>query len=128
MNRPTGSARLDSIDAFALGPQSALRALADVDQWQTPGRDVHAAAVAVLRDTDGLTYHGTVIDRPGIAIAVSSNNGAARDLIILDPHTGDLLAHGHTAMRDPGALGVTQPTVTYTLYVTHTYTGSVGQR
>jgi hypothetical protein len=65
----------------------------------------------------------------GAAIAAFSDNGGTRDLIILDPHTGELLANEHTAMRDPGALGITQPTVvTYTPYVTHTYTPSMQQR
>jgi len=126
------AARLDSINPFALGPQSPLHVLAELNQWQTPGRHVQAAAVAVLRDTHGLTYHGVVTDRagrPGIAIAASSHNGATRDLIILDPHTGELLAYEHTAMRDPGALGNTRPTVlTYTLYITHTHTPTVLQR
>jgi hypothetical protein len=124
--------RLDSIDKLALGPQSALRALAEVNQWQVPGREVRAAAVAVLRDTDGLAYHGTVTDRagrPGIAVAATSDNGGTRDLVILDPHTGELLAYEHTAIRDPGKLGITEPTVvTYTLYVIHTRTPSVQQR
>lgn len=126
------AARLNSIDAFARGPQSVLRALAEVNQWMAPGRDVRATALTVLADTDRLTYHGTVTDRagrPGLAIAALSNNGGTRDLILLDPHTGELLAHEHTAMRDPGKLGITEPTVvTYTLYVTHTHTPSVQQR
>lgn len=124
--------RLDSITPFASGPQAVLRALADVNQWQAPGRDVRAAAVTVLADADGLSYHGFVTDRagrPGIAVAALSANGASRDLILLDPHTGDLLAHEHTALRDPGRLGITEPTVlTYTLYLTHTRTPSVQQR
>jgi hypothetical protein len=96
------------------------------------GTRVRVAATAVLRDTDGLTYHGTVTDhagRPGIAVSAGSDNGATRDLLIVDPHTGDLLAYERTAMRDPGGLGITTPTVlTYTLYLLHTHTAAVGRR
>jgi hypothetical protein len=126
------AARLGRTNAFALGPQSVLRALADISQWQAPGRNVRAAALAVLADTDGLTYHGAVTDRAcrtGAAISAASDNGATRDLIILDVRTGALLAHEHAAMRDPGALGITTPTVvTYTLYAAHAHTATVQQR
>jgi hypothetical protein len=41
---------------------------------------------------------------------VISDNGGTRDLLILDPATGDLLGYELTALRDPGALGVAEPT------------------
>ncbi|WP_125809616.1 hypothetical protein [Actinoplanes sp. ATCC 53533] len=126
------AAHLDSTNAFALGPQSVLRALADISQWQAPRRNVRAAALAVLADTDGLRYHGAVTDRAGrtgAAISAASDNGGTRDLIIVDTRTGALLAHEQTAMRDPGALGITAPTVvTYTLYAAHAHTATVQQR
>ncbi len=126
------AARLDHIQPFTAGPQSVLRALADISQWQAPGRNVRAAVLTVLGDTDGLTYHGTVTDRAGrrgAAISAVSDNGGTRELIIIDPRTGILLAHEQAAMREPGALGITAPTVlSYTLYVAHAHTATVQQR
>lgn len=124
--------RLNSTSAFALGPQSGLRALADISQWHAPVRNVRAAVLAILADTDGLIDHGAVTDRAGrtgAAIAAFSDNGGTRDVIIVDTRTGALLAHEQTAMRDPGALGITEPTVvTYTLYAAHAHTATVQQR
>ncbi|GAA0547129.1 hypothetical protein GCM10010172_31110 [Paractinoplanes ferrugineus] len=124
--------RLNSITALAAGPHAALQAVADLNQWQVPGRAARAALLNVLADTDSLTYHGTVTDRagrPGFAVAATSNNGASRDLLLIDPTSGNLLAHEQTALRDPGKLGITAPTVlSYTLYVAQDHTATVQQR
>ena len=107
---------------------AVLSALADLNHAHTPGRDVRAAALRVLAGTDGLTYHGAVTDRAGrhgIAVAASSSDGITRKLLIIDPRTGDLLAAERTALRDPGALGITEPTVlTYQLFLARTRTGA----
>ncbi|MBX7267532.1 hypothetical protein KIF24_16845 [Micromonospora sp. Llam7] len=116
----------------AIGPPAALRALADINGWHTPNLAVRAAAIAVLRDTDGLLHHGTVTDRagrPGIAVSATSPDNTTRDLIILDPRTGDLLASELTLLRDPGQLGITEPTVAdYVLYLARTRTPDLDPR
>jgi hypothetical protein len=123
---------LDSITPSAAGPQAALRAIADIYQWQAPGRDARAGMLWALAEIDGLTYHGSVTDRAGrsgAAIAALSTNGTVRDLLIIDPATGYLLAHEQAALRDPGKLGITAPTVlSYTLYLAHDHTATVQQR
>jgi hypothetical protein len=115
-----------------IGAPAALRALADINGWHTPDPAVRAAAITVLGDTDGLLYHGTVTDRagrPGIAVSATSPDSATRDLIILDPRTGDLLASELTLLRDPGRLGITEPTVAdYVLYLARSRTPDLGPR
>jgi hypothetical protein len=126
------AARLNHATPLAAGPQAPLRAIADVNQWLAPGRDARAALLGVLRDTDGLTYHGRVADRagrPGVAVAAISTNATERDLLIIDPANGNLLAHEETALHDPGKLGITAPTVlVYTLYITRDHTATVQHR
>ena len=108
------------------GPQSDLRAWSDLNAWFSPNRAQRAAALTVFSDTDALNWHGTTQDRAGrrgIALSVNSDSGGTRDLLILDPRTGELLAYELTALRDPGALGITEPTVLdYHLFLAHTYT------
>lgn len=124
--------RLNSITTLAAGPCAALQAFAELNQWQVPVRAARAALLNVLADTDGLTYHGTVSDRagrPGFAVAATSNNGASRDLLLIDLTSGNLLTHEQTALQDPGKLGITAPTVlSYTLYVAQDHTATVQQR
>ena len=83
-----------------------------------------------MRGTDGIDVHGTVRDRAGrtgIALSVTSDNGVSRDLLILDRRTGALLAFEMAAMRDPGRLGITEPTVLdYHLFLAHTHTATTG--
>jgi hypothetical protein len=122
------AAQLNAIQPFANGPQSALRAWDDLNAWSSPNRAQRTAALTVFRDTDGIDFNGTTHDRAGrtgIALTVTSDNGGTRDLIILDPHTGELLAYEMTALRDPGRLGITQPTVLdYHLFFAHTHTAT----
>jgi hypothetical protein len=99
------AAPLNSFDASAPGPQSRLRALAGVNQWKAPERDVSAASIAALRPSDRHTCHTChgVSDRagrPGHAIAAVGDDSGSRDLILPDPRAGELLAsvaHPHTA-------------------------------
>jgi hypothetical protein len=110
------------------GPQFYLRAWAEVNAWYSPDKAQRAAALAVFRDTDGIDFHRTAVDRAGragIALSVTSDNGVGRDLLILDPRTGELLAFEMAAMRDPGRLGITEPTVLdYHLFLANTHTAT----
>jgi hypothetical protein len=119
-------AQFNRIQPEENGPQSALRAWSDLNAWFSPNRAQRIAALTVFSDTDALTWHGATHDRagrPGIALSVTSDNGGTRDLLILDPRTGELLAYELTALRDPGALGITQPTVLdYHLFLAHNHT------
>jgi hypothetical protein len=122
------AARWNNTQPLSSGPQYTLRALADMNLWRSPDRAVRAAAITVLKDTDGINYHGNITDRAertGIAVSATSDNGGTRDLIILDPHTGELLAYEKAAMRDSGKLGITGPTVlSYRLDLAHTRTAA----
>jgi hypothetical protein len=121
-------AQFDRIQPEENGPQSVLRAWSDLNVWFSPNRAQRAAALTVFSDTDALTWHGATRDqagRPGIGLSVISDNGGTRDLLILDPATGELLAYELTALRDPGALGITEPTVLdYHLFLAHTHTAT----
>lgn len=118
------AAVFDILQPVENGAQSRLRAVADLNGWHSPRRDVRAAALTVLAGTDTLRYHGEVTDRAGrtgVAISATSDQDATRDVIVLEPDTGELLAYELTALRDPGRLGVTRPTVLdYLLFVAHT--------
>lgn len=122
--------QLNDIQPLHAGPQSVLRAWDEVNAGDSPHRAQRAAALTIVARTDGITAHGLVRDRAGrtgIALAATSDNGATRDLLILDPHTAELLAYEMTALRDPGHLGITTPTVlTYDLFLTHTRTATTG--
>lgn len=123
--------QLSHVQPVDEGPQFYLRAWAEVNAWYSPDRAQHAAALAVFRDTDGIDFHLTARDRAGrtgIGLSVTSDNGGTRDLLILDPRTVELLAFEMTAMRDPGRLGITEPTVLdYHLFLAHTHTATTGQ-
>jgi hypothetical protein len=85
--------------------------------------------VRLLWASTGLQYHGQVTDRAGrtgAGYSVTSTDGTLRDLIILDPTTGGLLADEHAALRDPGRLGITEPTVlSYLLIAVNTHTSTM---
>jgi hypothetical protein len=107
-------------------PQAAISAAGDVHQWTSPSRGIRADAVRLLATSTGLQYHGEVTDRAGrtgSGYSATSANGALRDLIILNPTTGGVLAYEHAALRDPGRLGIRQPTVvSYLLLAVNTHT------
>jgi hypothetical protein len=123
--------QLNHIQPTEEGPQFVLRAWAEANAWHSPDRAQRAAALAVFRDTDGIDFHGTTRDRAGrtgIPLSVTSDNGGGRDLLILDPRTGELMAFEMAAMRDPGRLGITEPTVLdYHLFLAHTHTATTSQ-
>jgi hypothetical protein len=109
------------LPASADSPAAAVRAVADLYRGASPDRTVRAATVQLLAATGGLQYHGEVTDRAGrtgLGYSATSNDDAARDLIILDPQTGELLAVESAAMHDPGGLGISRPTaLSYQLQV-----------
>lgn len=125
------AAQLTFLQPIDEGPEFYLRAWADVNAWYSPNQPQRATALEVLRNTDGIEFHRTARDRggrTGIGLSVTSDNGGTRDLLILDPRTGELLAFEMTAMRDPGALGITEPTVLdYHLFLAHTHTATTRQ-
>ncbi|GIM94394.1 hypothetical protein [Paractinoplanes toevensis] len=129
---PTQATTCLARNTAAGGPRAALTALADLNQWQTPTPPSRAALLRALADTNGLTYQGTVVDRAGrtgVAVSATSDNSVERELLIIDPASGHLLAHEQAALRDPGALGISKPAVvSYTLFVARGHTDTVQQR
>ena len=92
----------------ASGAQLTVRTVADIYGWQLPARDQRAALARVLcDDARALIWRGAAVDRqgrPGVAVSIDSNRGAIRDLLLLDPATGGVLAYEQVALRNPGAL------------------------
>jgi len=105
------------------GPQSTIRAVADMYKQHPFNPDQIAAALRVLADTDGLVDRGPIIDRanrPGIAISVDSDAGATRDIAVFDPHSGALLSYERVALISPPRTPVRAPAViAYVLYLKH---------
>jgi hypothetical protein len=111
------AAQLDTISPRANGPQSVLRAVADLYRDSAPTIRVRAALLHLLADTPGLTLLRQVTDRAGrVGIGVSIDSDT-RDLLILDPHTGVLLAYEATQLiKPPGsmlAVGAVRESVLY---------------
>jgi len=99
------SAQLDTIDPRANGPQSVLRAIADLYRDTAPSTPVRAAILRLFADTPSLNPRGQLTDRagrPGIAVSIDSD---VRDLLIFDPHAGVLLAYEVTELvKPPGTI------------------------
>ncbi|WP_125807974.1 hypothetical protein [Actinoplanes sp. ATCC 53533] len=104
------------------GGQSGIRAAAEIYTWHLPSRDQRAAIVKILADRH-LIWRGTAVDRqgrPGVAVSADSDRGTIRDLLILDPHSGAVLAYEQLALRNPGLLnGPVPPVLTYRIYLDH---------
>ena len=112
-----------------LGPAAIVRAVADVGGWHTFTRDQRLAILDVLADTDGPTWLGTVADRAdrrGVAVAYDDELTSARDMLILDPDTGDLLAYQHTATPRTGMASAVLPAEQYLLYLTRGRVSATG--
>ncbi|PBC82159.1 MULTISPECIES: CU044_5270 family protein [unclassified Streptomyces] len=83
-----------------------LSALSSLRQQWTPGRRETAAIVRMLADADGLRQAGVVTDRlgrRGQAYVYDGPDGAAnstRQMVILDPRTGELLGLEITFTKD----------------------------
>lgn len=83
------------------GPKSAVRAVADIYRdWVLPAT-VRAQALRFLAEEEALRYHGRVTDRAGReGVAVTAESAGETDMLILDPHTGAVLAHENIINRD----------------------------
>jgi len=84
---PILASELNAVNPWSDGHRAAIHDLADVYLSYHPDRAVRAALVQVLADTDDLTTHGTATDplgRTGTVIAVTSDAGATRDILILN--------------------------------------------
>jgi len=94
------------------GPKSAVRAVADVYRdWVLPF-DVRVRVLRFLADQEGLTYRGRATDREGReGVAITADSKGERDLIILDPTTGRLLAHENVLTEKPKGLSIKVPAV-----------------
>ncbi|GLI00623.1 CU044_5270 family protein [Phytohabitans aurantiacus] len=110
------------------GPQSALRAVADLYRSQVVSRPAAIAVLRVLADVNSVLYRGHVADRlgrAGTAISVDSTNGTTgknRDLLIFDDRTGQLLAHESLMLVAPDQVHVKTPAVfSYILYLDQGY-------
>ncbi|WFF02977.1 CU044_5270 family protein [Micromonospora sp. WMMD964] len=105
----------------ANGPESALRAVADLYRGTAVDREVRVAALRFLARTDGVLLRGRVTDRlgrKGLAVSVDSKRDGTRDLLVIDQETGWLLASESVFLRRPERLQVRVPAVfSYTLYL-----------
>ena len=90
------------------GTAARLRAVADLNAWHYTNRAARRAVLLVLADVAGLVYRGGVAGYPG-AIAVSADSGDWRDLLVIDPNTGVLLAYEQVLLRGGHQLGVRTP-------------------
>ncbi|MFF2811717.1 CU044_5270 family protein [Streptomyces sp. NPDC058000] len=99
-----GAANRDGEDASAV-PQ-LLMALSSYRQEWTPGPRETAAIVRMLADTEGLRPAGAVTDRLGRRGQAFVHDGpdgamdATRQMVILDPRTGQLLGTEITFTKD----------------------------
>jgi hypothetical protein len=111
-------------------PVAIVRGVAEIYRYRVLKPAQRAAILRVLADTAGLKNEGPQRDRKdrfGIAISVTSDNGATRDVLSFDPDTGFLLSYERDSM--PAAQAKTQsPSVTILrLYLDHSYTDHLGQ-
>ena len=110
-----------------MGPQSVLRAYADLAGWHTTTVQIRRAILTVLATTDGLRYHPSVIDRAGrtgVGVSVDSDHGDTRDLLILHPATGQILAYEHAVLGNRTQRTAAPRVENYILYLAHTTTAS----
>ncbi|MFB9357811.1 hypothetical protein [Actinoplanes nipponensis] len=116
------SSQINDIQPWENGDQAGIRATAEIYGWHTPNRDQRATILAVLRDSE-LIWRGTAVDRvgrAGVAVSFDSDNGVSRDLLILDPATGEPLAYELVTLRNPGKLTGPFPAVEdYQLFLDH---------
>jgi hypothetical protein len=116
------SSQMDAVQPWENGDQAGIRATAEIYGWHTPNRDQRATILAVLRDSE-LIWRGNAVDRvgrAGVAVSFDSDNGVSRDLLILDPATGEPLAYELVTLRNPGKLTGPFPAVQdYQLFLDH---------
>ncbi|MFF0471865.1 hypothetical protein ACFYPX_31085 [Micromonospora zamorensis] len=122
------TAHIDATQPRFLGPTAVIRGLVSLLGWRTPNQAARTAVITVLRDTPGITYHGSVTDRAGrTGVGVSATSDAIRFLLILNPATGGLLAYERTALTPPPGSDRTGPRVDdYHLFLVHARATSSG--
>ncbi|WP_203910340.1 hypothetical protein [Rhizocola hellebori] len=112
------------------GPEHYLRAISNMFKNHCLDNAQRAAVVQILTDTDGLEFHGVVVDRAGRAgVAVSATSpspvagGELRDVLLFNPQTGDLLSHEQVLQVSRPGSAVRQAAVySYVLYLACDYT------
>lgn len=116
------SSQMDALHPWQNGDQAGIRATAEIYGWHTLNRDQRSTVLAVLRDSE-LIWRGNAVDRvgrAGVAVSFDSDNGVSRDLLILDPATGEPLAYELLTLRNPGKLTGPFPAVQdYHLFLDH---------
>ncbi|MEU5903766.1 hypothetical protein ABZ780_05255 [Micromonospora sp. NPDC047467] len=122
------TAHIDATQPRFLGPTAVIRGLVSLLGWRTPNQAARTAVLAVLRDTPGIAYHGSVTDRAGrTGVGVSAASDAIRFLLILNPATGELLAYERAALTPPPGSDRTGPLVDdYHLFLVHARATSSG--
>jgi hypothetical protein len=123
----TLAAQLDTIQPRANGPQSVVRAIADIYRDTAPPKPVRAAMLRLLASVGAVTYRGRVTDRagrPGVAVSVDSD---VRDTLIFDESTGVLLAFEAVLLTQPGGLDIGPGAIRESvLYLGYGHTDQVG--
>ncbi len=120
----TLAAQLNTIQPGANGPQSVVRAIADI---YAPPPPVRAAMLHLLAGTGDVVYRGAVTDRagrPGVEVSVDSD---VRDTLIFDGHTGVLLAFEAVLLTQPSGLDIGPGAIRESvLYLDYGYTDQLG--
>lgn len=123
------SSQLAGQEDPANGPQATLRAVREVYRFHDPNPAQRAALLQALADTDGLMIAGTVdggAGRRGLAIVVDSDQGATRDIAIVNPDDGRLLAYDTVLMRNPPAVTITVPALSDSLlFISSSHTDNI---
>jgi hypothetical protein len=120
---PTRLAKqMTQLHPVVIGQAAYLRATADIYGWHIPHRDQRTAILTVLAGHN-LQWRGNTIDRggrPGVAVSADNDNGTTRDMLTLDPATGEVLAYELVFLRNPGGLtGVFPAVQDYRLFLEH---------
>jgi len=90
------------------GTAARVRAIAELNAWHYTNKAARRAVLLVLADVHRLVYRGSVAGYPG-AIAVSVDTADWRDVLVLDPRTGAVLAYEQVLLRNGQQLGVRTP-------------------
>ncbi len=90
------------------GAAARVRAVADLNGWHYTNQAARRAVLLVLADVHRLVYRGTAAGYPG-SIAVTVDSGDWRDVLVLDPRTGAVLAYEQVLLRNGQQLGVRTP-------------------
>src|SRR6266545_1166462 len=121
------AAQLNTIQPRANGPQSVVRAVADIYRDIAPGTPVRAAMLRLLASISAVTYRGHVTDRAGrngFAVSVDSD---VRDTLVFDEHTGVLLAFEAVLLTQPSRLDVGPGAIRESvLYLDYAHTDQLG--